>query len=402
MKPRLAIDGGTPVRRRPFPGRGLMDRAARNAALAVFDAAERSGLDFGYEGPFERRYTAAFARMQGGGYADAVSSGTAAAYVALAALGLKRGGEIVFSPVTDPGPVSAAILLGHRVRPADAAPGSFNVGVAQFEAALTPRTRAAVITHLGGAPAPIAEIAALARRRGIPLIEDCSQAHGALYRGRPVGSFGRIAFFSTMFSKNHSTGGCGGVVYTRERALHWRARGHADRGKPFGVAGADLRDPGSNLFPAMNFNQDELSCAIGAATLAKLPAAMRRRAALARRLDARLARSRVVRPMPWPEGSRPAPFFRTLLVDAARLKVGKAAFARAVAAEGAWINPDYGHVVAQWPWTRPYLAGGRTPNAEKTRAAAINVLFTERFTERDMDDVAECFLKAEAALAKPD
>lgn len=396
----LAIDGGPPRRATPLPGRRLMGEEELDAVRRLFEESWASGVDFGYQGPHEERYARSFCELQGGGHADAVSSGSAAVFVALAALDLPRGSEVLYSPVTDPGAFSSAVLQGHSPTLADAGPDGFNADPDSIAAALTPRTRAMVITHLGGIPARIDEIAALARSRGVRLVEDCSQSHGALYRGERVGRFGDIAAFSTMFTKNHSTGGCGGVVYTRDESLYWRARGTADRGKPFHVPGSDFKNPCLSLFPALNFNQSELACVIGASTLAKLPATIARRREIVRRLDERLRDSRVLRPAPVPPLAAPSPFFHTLIVDASRLRVSKEQFARAAAAEGVTLNPDYRNVVAEWPWARPYLAPDAvTPRASAFRERSVNILFNERFTDGDVDDVAACLLKVEAAYA---
>src|SRR5438067_7021796 len=111
---------------------------------------------------------------------------------------------------------------------------------------------------------PILELAA---ERGIPVVEDCAQALGAVYRGRMVGSLGTISAFSTMFGKQHCTGAQGGVVFTKDTLLFARTRQVADRGKPHGALG----NPG-NLIASLNFNQDEISMAIGRVQIEKLPA----------------------------------------------------------------------------------------------------------------------------------
>jgi len=164
------------------------------------------GEDPGYQGPFEQRYCDDFARFQGGGYADAVATGTVAVYVALAALGLSRGAEVICSPITDPGTLSAIILNGLVPRLADSSPSSFNMGVEEFRARITPEVKGVVIVHSLGRPAEIEAIVACAAVHGIRVVEDCSQAHGARVDGRPVGTFGDIAAFSTMYRKAHITG----------------------------------------------------------------------------------------------------------------------------------------------------------------------------------------------------
>ncbi len=117
---RLAIDGGTPLRTRPMPVRRAIGVNERAMLLEALDYYDQRGLDPGYEGVFEQRYCKAFADLMGGGYADAVATGTASLFVAVAALGLPAGSEVLVSPVTDPGSISAIIMngtAGHRDRP---------------------------------------------------------------------------------------------------------------------------------------------------------------------------------------------------------------------------------------------------------------------------------------------
>jgi len=397
----LAINGGPPVRSEPLPSRRLFDEEELRAVREVFEHAWAAGVDFSFHGEFERRFTEAFCLFQGGGYADGVSSGTAAVYLALAALGLPSGSEVIVPPVTDPGGVAPVVLLGLKPVVADSRPDGFNVGPEQFEAALTSHARAAIITHLGGIPVEIGPILEIARARDIAIVEDCSQAPGAVYKGKRVGNFGRVAAFSTMFSKTLSTGGCGGLVYTRDEDLYWRIRSLADRGKPFHEPDFDPKDPARFLFPALNFNLDELSSAIGLSTLAKLPQTMDRRCAIIRKINEGLRASKAVSPIPIPPDSVPSPFFHTVRVDPDRIVVSKEEFAEAVKAEGLWIVPRYRYVVSQWPWLRKYLeAETRTPNAARFRDASFNILLNENFTDMEVADVVSAILKVEAAYLR--
>ncbi len=398
---KLAIHGGEKVRTEPMPYRQQFGPAELEMVTRVFHESWEKGLDFGYQGEWETRYTESFCRFQGGGFADAVCTGTAAVYLALQALGIEPGSEVIVSPVTDPGSISAVVLQGCRLRIADAEPDSFNVGPEQFEAALTDRTRAAVITHMAGIPVDIVSIMKIARRRGIRIVEDCSQAHGARIRGKRVGRFGQTAAFSTMFSKAHSTGGCGGLVFTEDPDLYWRIRSLADRGKPFCKPDYDPKDARLNLYPALNYNLDELSCAIGLSTLSRLDEIIRRRLDIIERINEGLASSTVVQPCRWRPEVVPSPFFHTLRVDTNRLRVSKEQFARAVAAEGISVNPQYKFVVGEWPWIQPYVNGpAQTPNATAFRDQTFNILFHENYGQREIEDILESIRKVETAFTK--
>jgi dTDP-4-amino-4,6-dideoxygalactose transaminase len=403
-KAKLAIHGGPKVRTTPLPYRKLFGPKELKSVLRVFHESWERGWDFGYQEKEEELYTRSFCDFQGGGYADAVSSGTGGIYLALQALRLKPGSDVVVSPVTDPGGLNPVIVAGFNPVPADAAPGSFNIDPAAFEKAITKNTRAALLTHLGGHPIDMDPIMAVARARGISIIEDCSQAHGAIYKDRKVGCFGELAVFSTMFRKMHATGGCGGLVYTRSEELYWRLRSLADRGKPFNDPKFDLSapyNPWEFQFAALNFNIDEVACAIGRSTLSRLQATIDARNKIAQKIDRALADSRTVSPCDHRSDCVPSLYFHTVKVDADRLSVSKEEFAKAIAAEGIWINPDYRNVVAEWPWVKKYLAGNQTtPNASDFRRRSFNVLFNEKFGAREIADIIESILKVESHFSR--
>ncbi|QJT07629.1 glutamine--scyllo-inositol aminotransferase [Oceanidesulfovibrio marinus] len=398
----LAIHGGTPVRTTPFPGRRLFGEDELEAVTNVFRHAWDTGRDFGYQGPFEDEYVADFCAMQGGGFADAVSSGTSAVLIALAALELPGGSEIICSPVTDPGGLTPALWLGLHPIIADAAPGGFNVDAERIAQVLTPRTKALLLTHAGGIPIDMEPVAALAREHDLCIVEDCSQAHGARVNATPVGCFSDIAAFSTMFSKNHASGGCGGLVYTQDKQRYDTVRAFSDRGKPFARQDFDPKNPAHFLFPALNLNQDELSCAIGRSTLRRLPQTILRRRAIIEQVREQIDASSVLRILRPARHLEDSPFFMTVCVDTDKITCSKLEFARAVQAEGIPINPDYRYVVSEWPWLAPHCATPpSTPHAVSFRESSFNILFNERFSDNDAKDIATALLKVEAAMAGP-
>ncbi len=393
--PALAIHGGEPVRKAPMPPRlalGDGELAMVHEAIAFYR--ERQ-LDPGYQGYFEKVYTDAFVAMMGGGYADAVATGTSALFVALAALGLPEGSEVLISPITDPGMVSAIILNRLRPRLMDTQAGSFNVGPEQLVARAGPETRAALIVHSLGRACEIDAIVTAAHERGIRIVEDCSQAHGARLRGRAVGTFGDIAAFSTMYRKAHMTGAAGGLVYTRDLEVFRSALAHADRGKPRWRPDFDDRDPNTFLHPALNHHSDEISCAIGLASLRRLGDTIARRLAFVADVSLRLReQAKICRPF----GYRPndSPFVYPILVDPDGITCSKAEFARAVLGEGIGLNPHYQYVVRDWPWVQPYLADGAdTPNARDVRDRAFMLYLNENYGEQEAKDITAAIIKAE-------
>jgi len=343
---KLAIEGGTPVRTAPWPKRHLFGEEERRVVVELFDAAMETGDAIGYGGPHEAAYEEDFARFLGGGFADLVNSGTSAVFAALGGLELEPAGEVVVPPITDPGGVMPVALLNLVPVVADAAPGTFNAGAAEIEAVLTPHTRAVIVAHIAGEPADMEPILELAGSRDLPVIEDCAQSHGALYRGRPVGTLGTLGVFSTMSGKHHATGPQGGVVFSRDEELLWRCRRFADRGKPLNLEAA------SNVRAGLNLNGNDLAAAIGRPQLKRLPAIIDSRRRIAREIRAGLGSLRAISPgreLPETEGVY---WFLRFHVEAERLSVDRDGFAKAVAAEGIPVAASYRHIPSEAEWFR--------------------------------------------------
>lgn len=158
-----------------------------------------------------------FAAYSGATECIAVNSGTSALHVALLAGGVGPGDEVITVPYTFVASVAAVTYAGARPVLVDIDPHSFNMNPAAIEAAITPRTKAIMPVHLYGQPADMDPIIEIARRRGLIVIEDAAQAHGAKYKGRPVGSIGDISCFSFYPTKNLGAYGEGGAVTTNSR-----------------------------------------------------------------------------------------------------------------------------------------------------------------------------------------
>lgn len=412
---KLAIEGGPKVREKPWPPRHLLGEEEKFAVTALFERAIASGEAIIYEGPEEEAYCREFSEFMGGGYADAVSSGTAALFVALHALNPEPFTEIIVSAVTDPGGMMPIVFLNCVPVIADTSPGSYNTSAEEIAKLISPLTSAIVVAHIGGEPADIERISALAKKHNIPLIEDCAQALGAKFNGRYVGSFGDIAIFSTMFGKHFSTGGQGGMVYTKSEELYWKIRRAADRGKPFGLP------PGStNCIASLNFNADELRCAIGRVQLRKLPWIVRKRREMVAQIAEGIKDLKVVSlPNPLP-GAEPSYWFLRLQFHRERSKVDKERFCQALLAEGLPITPSYKSAMPHlmdwfkkrsvfgksgYPWASPYYKGDPnrdfpTPNALSSMATNFNLTIYESWGEEEIRDIIRGLRKVGEAYQK--
>lgn len=180
-----------------------------------------------------RSFEKEFAAWCGTQYAVALGNGTLALDVALKALGIGPGDEVVVTPRTFMASVSCVVNAGATPVFADVELESGNLSAATIAKVLTPRTRAVICVHLAGWPCDMDPIMALAAQHNFKVIEDCAQAHGARYKGRSVGSIGHVGAWSFCQDKIMSTGGEGGMVSTNDEAL-WRAMwAYKDHGKSY-------------------------------------------------------------------------------------------------------------------------------------------------------------------------
>jgi perosamine synthetase len=237
-------------------------------------------------GPAMVEFERAMAAYAGVPHAVAVSSGTAGLHLALAALGIGPGDEVVVPSFTFIAVANAVRFVGAEPVFAEIDAESLNVDPASVEAAITPRTRALIAVHTFGRPAEITALAEIARRRRVPVIEDACEAIGAEIADRRVGSFGDVAVMGFYPNKQMTTGE-GGMVLTQDgdaarriRALrnHGRYEWEAGRGAPW-LDHAEL---------GYNYRLSEVQCALGLAQLGRIEEILERRAGVARRYVARL------------------------------------------------------------------------------------------------------------------
>ncbi|WP_339541966.1 DegT/DnrJ/EryC1/StrS family aminotransferase [Pseudomonas sp. JAI120] len=178
-----------------------------------------------------RTFEKEFAEWTNTAYAVAMTNGTVAIDAALIALGIGAGDEVIVTPRTFLASVSSIVNAGAVPVFAEVDRDSQNITADTIRAALTPRTKAVICVHLAGWPCDMDPIMALADEHGLKVIEDCAQAHGARYKGRPVGSIGHVGAWSFCQDKIMSTGGEGGMVTTNDRALWSRMWSVKDHGK---------------------------------------------------------------------------------------------------------------------------------------------------------------------------
>lgn len=233
---------------------------------------------------FELRY----AEWIGVKHAIAVSNGSAALELALKAIKIEPEDEVIVTPRSFIASASSVVLAGGIPVFADVDRNSQNISAETIAASITPRTRAIICVHLGGMPCDMDEIMSLADSFGLKVIEDCSQAHGARYKGKAVGSIGHIGAWSFCQDKIISTGGEGGMVTTNDTALFEAMWSYKDHGKN---REETTNTPLSNRFRFIhknfgtNWRMTEMQAAIGLIQLDRMAEWNQRRNTIAKKIE---------------------------------------------------------------------------------------------------------------------
>lgn len=342
----LAIHGGEKAIKTPLAARHHFGEAEKAACNRVLDTAIAAGKAPGYGGPEKTMLCKEFAELLGGGYAECVNSGTGSVYVALRSLDLQPFTEVICPPVTDPGGMMPIVMMGCIPVVADGAPDSFNMSFEGVKKAYSPRTSAILVAHIAGEPCEdIEKICAFAKEKGLLVVEDCAQAHGTTYNGKPIGTFGDASGFSMMFGKHTCVGGQGGLVWTKTEEAYYRARQSTDRGKPFGVA-----DSKGNVLASLNYNMDDMHAAIGRVQIQKMfPIAEKRRLVAAALRDG-LKDVPAFRFAPISEKAKPSYWFLRILLNQDTVTVDKQTFCKALEAEGLPVVADYAATPYMYDW----------------------------------------------------
>jgi len=251
-----------------------------------------------------RQFEARFAEWTGTAHAVALANGTVALDVALKALGVGTGDEVITTPRTFLASASCIVTAGATPVFADVDPESQNITAETIAAVLTPRTKAIICVHLAGLPCDMDSIMTLARKHGLKVIEDCAQAHGARYKGRSVGSIGDIGAWSFCQDKIMTTGGEGGMVTTNDKALWSAMWSYKDHGKSWEGVYERPHPPGPRLVHdsfGTNWRMIEMQAAIGLIQLKRMNAWTQRRTELAERLTAACSAHELLRvpATPW-------------------------------------------------------------------------------------------------------
>lgn len=248
----------------PFFGQAEIDLAGQALARGEWS---------GHAGSFNGQFETAFSGYCDCAHGVTASNGTAAIHLALAALGIKPGDEVLVSTLTNMATFFAVMYQGATPVPVDIEPDTFNIDPGLIESRITPRTRGILVVHLFGHPVDMQPVMDIARRHGLFVVEDCAEAHGATYRGKKVGSLGVAGCFSFYANKIITTGE-GGMVTTNDDALAGKMR--VLKGLAFGD---ELKFMHKDV--GFNYRLTNIQAAIGCAQVARIEEVVARKRRIA-------------------------------------------------------------------------------------------------------------------------
>jgi perosamine synthetase len=407
MNDQLAIDGGQRAISADLPN--FLSAAGRTFGPeeeALVIAALRSGCLSRNGGTMVKGLERDFAGALGVTHTISCSSGTACIHLALAALDLEPGDEVIVPPITDIG--SVLPILWQNAIPvfADVDPLTMVLDPTEVEKRITPRTRAVIAVHLAGMPCPMDELLVISKEHRVPLIEDCSQAYWAEYKGKLVGSMGDIGCFSLQQSK-HMSCGEGGLMVTSNEAYARRSLLFSDKAWP-----RESTSLGSArfLFLSQNYRMSELAGAVAWAQLKKVQDTVTRRRARAGELSQLISGLEGVAVPHVSAGTNPAYWLYMLRITESSQTSAKD-FGDALVAEGvpAWVryivDPLYLSPIFTTPQTYgtsgyPFsqfahqsFARGLCPQAERALSQVIAIHWNENYTADQVAEIAEAIRK---------
>jgi perosamine synthetase len=357
---RLAIHGGEPVRKVPFPVYTTIGEEEKRAVLNVLDSTVLSKFlgtwspDF-FGGPMVQGLERSWEEHFGVKHAVSMNSATSGLYAAVGAAGVGPGDEVIVSPYTMSASATAAVVFGGIPVFADIDPDIFCLSPESIEERMSPFTRAIIVVDLFGHPADMDEIMSIARDHDLVVIEDAAQAPGALYRGRPAGTLADIGVYSLNYHKTIHCGE-GGIVVTDDPDLSERVQLIRNHGEVV------VRDKGvENIINLVGFNfrMTEIEAAIAAEQLKKLDGLIQGRIRAAEYLTRCLSGVDGIIPprvRPWVKHGY---YVYALRFDEEKVGVPRDLFAAAMNAEGIPMKTGYQEPLYMEPMYQKRIAFGR-------------------------------------------
>lgn len=390
-EPRSAVEAATPLEERPprqsfLPFcRPFVEQEEKDEVLAALESGWLS------TGPRTKQFEARMGEYLGVRHAIAVSSCTAGLHVALVAAGIGAGDEVITSPLTFVSTANVILHAGATPVFADIRRDSYNISAGEIEKRITPRTKAIIPVHYAGQPCDMDEIRALARSRGILVIEDAAHAIGAAYQGKLVGSdVEGFTVFSFYATKNLTTGEGGMVITDRDdlaervRLLGLHGITH-DAWKRYSATGSWYYEV---VAPGYKYNMTDVQSALGLIQLKRLPWFIERRELISGQYNQAFADlPEILTPWVAPH-VRHARHLYPIVVDSARLKINRGEFIEALKAENIGTSVHFipVHLHPYYRDTFGYKRGD-FPNAEWVYDGMISLPLYPHMTVDEVSDV---------------
>lgn len=402
---KLALYGGTPAKTTPY-GTG---RRFGKEELANLEEALNQNTLFYWHGNMTKRFCQKFAEMYDSKYCVATSSGTASIHVALGAVGVGPGDEVITAPITDMGSVIGILYQNAIPVFADLDPHTYNMDPKSIEEKITDRTKAIVVVHLAGNSAEMDEIMRIAKKHNVYVIEDCAQSYCCTYKGKYAGTYGDIGCFSVNDFK-HISAGDGGMIITNNEELYQKALMFAD--KNYNRLGAEIAKNVPYLAP--NYRMNELTAAVGLAQLDRVEDICAKRQVYGAGLNAALQDLEGIYPHKVLDDCGCSFWFYMFRVDEEELGTTRSEFVKALRAEG--IPAIEGYIPqcvyqldmfknktvypggTQYPLDGTHgreieYKDGDCPVAEKILATSVRVPVSEFYTEQDLEETINAIKK---------
>lgn len=351
-------------------------------------------------GPAARAFEQEFAARIGGGvHAVGVNSATAGLHLAMEALGVGHGDEVIAPTLTFTATVEVARYLGADPRIVDVDPATLNIDPAAVEAAITPRTKAIVVVHYGGLACPMDEILALADRHGIAVIEDAAHAFPTTYRGAMIGTLRSAATIFSFYANKTMTTGEGGMIVSHDLALIERTR----KMRLHGIDRDAFDRFRSNrpswyyevVAPGYKYNMSDMAAALGRVQLTRIDDFAAKREAIAARYDAAWADLPVILPPRPSQGDQHAWHIYALRLDwEGVVEADRDAVIAQLFEEGIGISVHYIPLHKHPYWREKYaLTPEQYPVAEKIFSTIFSVPLYTAMDESQVDRVIEAVRK---------
>ncbi len=396
---KLALLGGQKTRTKPFPKHPVLGETEKKNVLEVLGTGVLSGFvakagENFLGGPKVKELERLFKDYFSVKHAVAVNSATAGLHAALAACDLEPGDEVIVPPYTMSASASAVLMTNAVPRFVDIRDDIFCLDPALLQKAITSRTKAVVVVHLFGHPAPMDEILAVARRHHLKVVEDCAQAPGAKYKGKYVGTLGDLGVFSFNQHKAVTTGE-GGVVVTNQEKLALKVQLVRNHGEAV-VEEMGVEDIVNTL--GWNYRMTELEAAVGIPQFKKLDRLIKHRQELAEALSKGLrAFKGLTLPVTLP-GSTHAYFLYAIKYDEKAVGIKRETFVKALQAEGIPFAQGYVKPLYLAPLYRAQVCYGKhgwpfsaIPQVERPSYRKGICPVTERLHEKELIHTGLCY-----------